>query len=188
MDNRNILLDRALELFAARGYDAIGIQEVVQAAGVTKPTLYHYFNSKHGLLAALLEREFSGLIDELQVSSDYRGDLTLTLERIIRSYFGFAREHPLFYRMQLALYFAPPQSEPNQAVAVYNRQQLQMLESVFEKAVVQHGNMRGHARILAASFLGLINNFVAFYINDQAELNDPLVYRLQHQFMHGIFS
>jgi TetR/AcrR family transcriptional regulator len=41
MENREILLDRALTLFSTRGYDAVGIQEIVDSAGVTKPTLYH---------------------------------------------------------------------------------------------------------------------------------------------------
>ena len=45
MDNRARLLDCAQDLFAARGYDAVGVQEIVEAAGVTKPTLYHYFDT-----------------------------------------------------------------------------------------------------------------------------------------------
>ncbi len=61
MDNRSTLLKCALDLFAARGYDGVGVQEIVEAAGVTKPTLYHYFGSKQGLLQALLEEIRSAL-------------------------------------------------------------------------------------------------------------------------------
>jgi TetR/AcrR family transcriptional regulator len=57
MDNRSALLTHALQLFAARGYDAVGVQEIVEAAGITKPTLYHYFGSKRGLLDTLLAKE-----------------------------------------------------------------------------------------------------------------------------------
>ena len=53
MDNRSAILSNALRLFAARGYDAVGIQEIVDEAGITKPTLYHYFGSKQGLLESL---------------------------------------------------------------------------------------------------------------------------------------
>ena len=55
MENRQKILECALELFFRRGYDAVGIQEICQSAGVTKPTLYHYFGSKYGLLEKLLE-------------------------------------------------------------------------------------------------------------------------------------
>lgn len=59
MDNREKILRCALELFYHKGYDAVGIQEICQSAGITKPTLYHYFGSKYGLLEVLLEHELS---------------------------------------------------------------------------------------------------------------------------------
>ena len=54
MENRERILRCALELFSSRGYDAVGVQEIVSTVGITKPTLYHYFGSKEGLLKALL--------------------------------------------------------------------------------------------------------------------------------------
>ncbi|HIS80092.1 MAG TPA: helix-turn-helix transcriptional regulator [Candidatus Scatomonas merdavium] len=39
MENRERLLEAALSLFYEKGYDAVGVQEIVEAAGVTKPTL-----------------------------------------------------------------------------------------------------------------------------------------------------
>ena len=43
MDNRELIVQSALELFYARGYDAVGVQEIVDKAGISKPTLYYYF-------------------------------------------------------------------------------------------------------------------------------------------------
>lgn len=64
IDNRELLLDAALDLFYAKGYDAVGVQEIVDRAGVTKPTLYYYFGSKIGLLQNLLERGYRVLEKE----------------------------------------------------------------------------------------------------------------------------
>src|SRR5512139_3648504 len=108
MDNRSRILSCALRLFASRGYDAVGVQEIVDAAGITKPTLYHYFGSKRGLLDALLTAYFCPLYDLIRQVADYQRDLPLTLNRTAGAYFRFARENPLFYRMQLSMYFAPP--------------------------------------------------------------------------------
>ncbi|MCX5202228.1 TetR/AcrR family transcriptional regulator [Streptomyces sp. NBC_00237] len=44
------LLAAATRLFAERGYDRTSVQEIVEAAGVTKGALYHYFGSKDDLL------------------------------------------------------------------------------------------------------------------------------------------
>jgi AcrR family transcriptional regulator len=188
MDNPTKILDCSLELISARGYDAVGIQEIVEAAGVTKPTLYHYFNSKRGLLDQLLAANFDKLIDVVTQAAVYQGDMVLTLEKTIRVYFAFARENPKFYRMQLTMYFASPESEPNQAVAGYNRKQYELLESLFIQAVKDHGNMRGRHRLYAATFMGMINTYIGLFLNGHIELTDQLVYQTVHQFMHGIFS
>ena len=46
----------AVELFASRGYANTSVQQVVEAAGVTKGALYHYFQSKDDLLFGIYER------------------------------------------------------------------------------------------------------------------------------------
>ena len=61
MDNRMNILEKALHLFYEKGYDAIGVQEIADAAGVTKPTLYHYFGSKYGLLQAVAMEGYADL-------------------------------------------------------------------------------------------------------------------------------
>ena len=71
IDNRKVILDCALELFAIRGYDAVGVQEIVDAAGITKPTLYHYFGSKHGLLEEVLSEHFGSLNKEVEEAAQY---------------------------------------------------------------------------------------------------------------------
>ena len=48
------LIEAGRELFAARGYDAVGTEDLVAAAGVTRGALYHHFDGKRGLFAAVL--------------------------------------------------------------------------------------------------------------------------------------
>ncbi len=54
---RRALIAAGRELFATRGFDAVGTAEVVAAAGLTRGALYHHFPSgKPGLLEAIYER------------------------------------------------------------------------------------------------------------------------------------
>lgn len=53
---RDRLLDTAGALFYDRGITATGVDAVVAAAGVSKPTLYAHFRSKSELVAAVLDR------------------------------------------------------------------------------------------------------------------------------------
>ncbi len=188
MENRDKLLDAALELFAARGYDAVGVQEIVEAAGVTKPTLYHYFGSKSGLMEALLGRSFAPLDADLAQAAEYRRDLTKNLQDVARAYFHFAEQRPVDYRMLLALWLAPQQSEAHKLAAELNDRQQRRLEQMFAQASEDHGNMRGRQREYAAAFLGVVNTLIALALNGHARLDADLVYRAVHRFEHGIYS
>ncbi len=188
MDNRAKILNYALKLFAARGYEAVGVQEIVEAAGITKPTLYHYFGSKQGLLEAVLKENLELLFEAVKQATVYHGDLPLTLNQVVATYFNFARDNVTFYRMQLAMWFAPPNSEPFKIVSRLNNEQQQLLEALFVQAARDHGNMKGRHRAYATTFLGMINTYIGLALNGYVELNDQLVYQAAHQFMHGIFS
>jgi TetR/AcrR family transcriptional regulator len=188
MENRPLLLARALELWSERGYDAVGVQEIVESAGVTKPTLYHYFGSKRGLLDALIDERSTGLRDSLAVAAEYRGDLVMALESVVRAYFDFAQNEAAFYRMQLGFWFAPPQSDEHAAVLSRNLGQHAALERLFEAAAADHGNMSGRHKAYAATFLGMINTYIGLWLNGYASLDDQLVYQAVHQFQHGIYS
>jgi AcrR family transcriptional regulator len=52
---RRTLLRESRRLFATQGYGAVGLSEIVRAAGVTKGALYHHFGSKAALFRAVLE-------------------------------------------------------------------------------------------------------------------------------------
>lgn len=188
MDNRQQILHCALQLFAARGYDAVGIQEIVDVAGITKPTLYHYFGSKRGLLDAVVREYADPFTQHIRQASAYQGDLTGTLTKIVSTAFQYARENPTFYRLHLALWFAPSESDALQTVAPIHEHLYTLIEAVFAQAVADHGNMRGRQQAYATTFWGMINTYVVLALNNYTELNDHLVAQAVRQFSYGIYS
>ncbi len=186
--NRSKLLEVSLNLFSLRGYEAVGIQEIVDTAGVTKPTLYHYFGSKTGLLTSLLRESFSTFLAGLQSSAEYQHDVTNSLMSLAGFYIQFARQHPLLYRFFLNTQVAPPESELYQESVFINVKQQEVLQDLFIQAAGDHGNMKGRHVTYAASFLGLVNTYTLLVLNNEIEPEDSLVHKIVHQFMHGIFS
>ena len=74
MDNKELIKKSALDLFYARGYDAVGVQEIVNTAGITKPTLYYYFGSKQGLMETILKENSHILEEMLEKAVEEHGD------------------------------------------------------------------------------------------------------------------
>jgi len=62
---RGALIEAARRLFADRGYAAVGTEEIVRAAGVTRGALYHHFEGKRDLLRAVYEQLESEIATEV---------------------------------------------------------------------------------------------------------------------------
>ncbi len=66
---RGALLEAGRRLFAERGFESVGSEEICAAAGVTRGALYHHFDGKRGLFAAV----FEAIEAELVASFDFSG-------------------------------------------------------------------------------------------------------------------
>lgn len=189
IDNRQNILLCALKLFASKGYDGVGVQEIVDNAGITKPTLYHYFGNKKGLLQSLINEFTAHFYLCLNEACKYeKRDIKTTLENICQSYFSFCNSNKEFYRMFLAMYYSPPESEQSQIIMEVNKKFFDKIEHVFLEAGKDHGNMKNRHTIYAFSFIGIINTYISLSLNDYLELNQDCVNKSVKQFMHGIFS
>jgi AcrR family transcriptional regulator len=66
-DQRRIqLLDAASQVFASKGYHAAAMDDIADAAGVSKPVLYQHFPSKLDLYLALLDQSCDRLVEVLE--------------------------------------------------------------------------------------------------------------------------
>ncbi len=63
---RRRIVDAAYELFYRGGFLRAGVDAIAEAAGITKRTLYHYFESKDALLAAVLDDQHELMLARLQ--------------------------------------------------------------------------------------------------------------------------
>lgn len=79
---RQRVLRAAARLFAERGYDAVSVREIVEAAGLTKPAMYYHFGSKEGVAQAIVA-------DFMQAADAVRGRVFATsgdVQRALETY------------------------------------------------------------------------------------------------------
>lgn len=79
---RRQILDGARRVFLARGFDGASMGEIARAAGVSKGTLYVYFDSKEALFEALTLEERRGLAEVLFKLDENDPDVRAVLRRL----------------------------------------------------------------------------------------------------------
>ncbi len=65
-DTRNKILETASELFYKKGYNITGVNEIIEAAGIAKATLYSHFSSKEDILLAYLDSKDAELLKNIK--------------------------------------------------------------------------------------------------------------------------
>ena len=86
-ETRARILAAAEERFALEGYDATGVAEICQAAGVSKGAFYHHFPSKQEVFLELLTNWLEGMDKQLSVLGKATGDVPdrlLSMSRVVR--------------------------------------------------------------------------------------------------------
>jgi len=96
-DQRELILSRAAQLFAQRGYSATSMNEVAEACGMSKPALYHYYKDKYTLLVQSAEEHMArleALVKEVQAQRlEPEERLRMLIERFVEEYANAQNSH-----------------------------------------------------------------------------------------------
>jgi AcrR family transcriptional regulator len=96
---RRQLLDVAQEVFAARGFHPTSMNEIAEAAGVTKPVLYQHFRSKRELYVELLDDVGGRLREAIDKATAEAPGPHEQVRWGFRAYFGFVAEQHSAFRL-----------------------------------------------------------------------------------------
>src|SRR5687767_7675299 len=115
------ILLSSLHLFSTKGYDATSVREICEAAGITKPTLYHFYGSKEGVYRALVEGVLAPFTADVERLLAAPGTVRDRLRAIARVYFQRAGTQPELVRFIFGLVHNPPSSAPDVSIPDFYR-------------------------------------------------------------------
>ena len=111
---RNGILAAATSIFANHGYTGSFVQDIVNKAKITKPTLYYHFGNKAGLYLAVVNSAHDIRFELMQRAAGGNDTLAKQLEDILSVLFRFARQHRDLMRLCFMTAFASPGEIPGQ--------------------------------------------------------------------------
>jgi outer membrane protein TolC/AcrR family transcriptional regulator len=133
------LLDAGLKLFADRGYAGAPVQEIIDAAGVTKPTLYYYFQNKAGLFQALVDRALDERLQLMRQAAPPGKETAEQLTDILAAVSELAARKPDHLRLCFAIAFAAPGEFP----ADFRKHDKMIETYLFLREIITLGLKRG---------------------------------------------
>ncbi|WP_253908488.1 TetR/AcrR family transcriptional regulator [Arthrobacter sp. H41] len=98
-ERRRQLLDAAHEVFVVHGYHGAAMDDIAEAAKVSKPVLYQHFPGKRELYLALLESHLAALTALLVEAMRSTEDNKLRVHATMRAYFQFIAQDSQAHRL-----------------------------------------------------------------------------------------
>jgi len=96
-DQRELILERAAALFARRGYPGTSMNQVAEACGLSKATLYHYYKDKYAILVSIADSHVSrlqGIVREaLTEHSTPDAQMRVLIRRLVEEYADAQNAH-----------------------------------------------------------------------------------------------
>ncbi|MDN5851499.1 MAG: TetR/AcrR family transcriptional regulator [Actinomycetia bacterium] len=157
------VLGAATRLFAEQGFENTSVQQIVDAAGVTKGAMYHYFKSKDDLLVAsyarLLDLQDAHLVAMAGRSASATDRLRMVVEDLVRTTLENLDDATVFYRSMHLLH------EPSRGRV---REQRREFRAGFERLVregMSNGELRTDAPLdlISFNFFGAIGYLTVWY-------------------------
>lgn len=156
------LLDAAIGLFARKGYHATSVREIVAAAGVTKPVLYYWFQSKEGVFHALMELAVAAHREVLAGVRAHGGSAAERILLLGEGVIGLVQANAEIVRVFDAVYYGPREGAPevdfDPLYGEFNR----FLRALVEEGVASGEFRRGDLEAMHSALLG------AFLVCDSA--------------------
>ena len=194
-NSRSRILESALKIFSAKGFEGASVSDIVQSAGVTKPTLYYFFTNKEGLYKAVWQENFDYFLNELKIATkynpkqdEYYEDVYPVLCNVVKVFFDFSKNNPTFFFHTLSVFSSPDTVACADVGLEYYKELYTTLHTMFLSMGKAHGGIKGRDFQLTISFMGMINSYITCWKLKGDSLTKKTIDSMVRQFMHGIFN
>lgn len=153
-NGRERLLATAAQLFNRLGYASTTVREIVEAAGVTKPVLYHYFGSKEGIYRAIVGHILEHFEASLRAFRQRAGSANERIRHLCNEAFSLFLEHKDEVRLMYSIYYGPPQGAPHFDFEGVYRSFVEAIREVVEEGLRTGEFLRGNADAYTWAIMG----------------------------------
>ncbi|HXM57540.1 MAG TPA: TetR/AcrR family transcriptional regulator [Candidatus Dormibacteraeota bacterium] len=180
------MLEVAGRVFAARGFHEASMDEIAEAADISKPMLYNYFGSKEGLYFAYVDlsyREIVAAIDEAVAAAARAGEgPAQQLRTGVRAYYRYVGEHQDAFRVLFR-----EMGDPGGQLAPQRHRLSRRVAAAIEAILSDLGSApRMRTDALAEAFLGSARSLADWWLDNPDVPSDTVADQLMDLMLAGL--
>ncbi|MDD3826194.1 MAG: TetR/AcrR family transcriptional regulator [Anaerolineae bacterium] len=179
------ILEAATAVFAEKGFDRATMEDIADAVGINKATIYLYFDSKDALIRAIAETLFARELAGLRAAHELPGG---AIQRLAAYYEALIAEDAEVLPLMPLLYefyaLGLRREDVRAVIADFIRQSAGLLEAIIQEGIdsgeLEPTDARQAARALDALLSGTILHWV--YTPEEIDVDELLRYAVRLMF------
>ncbi|KPN89647.1 TetR/AcrR family transcriptional regulator [Lysinibacillus sp. ZYM-1] len=188
-DTKEKILTAATSLMTEKGYSNVSVKDIANTAGVSEMTVFRHFETKMGILHAVLQAHSYIPYFERFFAQELSGNLTHDLQQIAHTYLAYMEKNkPIFL---IATQDRNRLPELMEAISNTQTQQLQKLLATYLQSQINQGTLKdmdtyGQAIVFLTSLFGFFVTNALWdnhFLKDQKE---PFIHQLVATFVSGV--
>ena len=183
------LLDCALTLFAAQGYEGASVREIIEAAGVTRPVLYYYCDNKEHLFKRVVQWTHDDAYRDLEQALSAEASVASQLRVLMRGTFAFCANDPRIPQLMFQAAYGSGASELAEFMRAQANRRFALVVDIMQRGMVAGELQSGDAAALALVFCSLMDyhaNALSRLPTPERLLTDERADALVNTFLHGL--
>lgn len=182
---RHDIVGRAADLFEASGYASSSMGQIGAAAGLAKPTLYHYFASKDEILFAIHDEFMSLLTDRMAARDGSTLSPTARVQAVIADILGLMQTHGGHVRVFFEHYRELPPERQAQ-IRVRRDKYEQEVQASIEEGIATGEFRTVDSRLTTLALFGMCNWAYQWYRVDGSRTPDQIAAEFADLLVHGM--
>ena len=159
MDRKENIILTAKSLFAKENFSNVSMQEIADACGITKSSLYYFFENKQDLYICVITHSFIKLNDKLQTILKKKVDVTEKFYQSIKIYLDFGLKEASLARLALSS-FSSFESKSSKELNNMKNAMFSYFELLISEAHNQNRIKLNNHKLSAALLVGSMNSLI----------------------------
>ena len=185
-DSAHRILEAALTLFAEKGFEATSIREICEAAGIARPSLYYFYESKEGLYRAAIEQVMRRCDERAKEARGRATTFREGMQFIARSVFADVVAQPRTWKLIFQIAWSKPHAISQSIFEAFHAQWSHEMEADQAEAVARGELAPGDTAVRSLIFMGTLGECFGNYLTmGRPELTPELADSLVEAILEG---